>query len=47
MQSEKTRERMKETKKRSDKFNDHGKEGFFKRLFSKKKKKQSKKRRRR
>ena len=45
MQTDKTRERMDETRRKSKEYNDRGRQGFIKKLFSKKKK--HKKRRRR
>ena len=45
MQTEKTKERMTETRRKSDEYNDRGKQNFIKKLFSKKKK--HKKRRKR
>ena len=46
MQTKETQARMRQTRKEANQFNDHGKEPFFKRLFSgsgKKKKKKTKK----
>lgn len=37
MQTPKTKERMKEARKRADQFNNKGKEPFFKRIFKRKK----------
>ncbi len=38
MQTEKTRERMDETKRKSEEYNNRGRQSFIKQLFSKKKK---------
>jgi hypothetical protein len=45
IQTVKTKERMKETKRKSDEYNDRGRENFIQKLFSKKKKRPKRRRR--
>ena len=45
MQTDKTRERMDETRRKSQEYNNRGKKGFFKKLFTKKKKRKKRRRR--
>ena len=47
MQSDQTKERMKQTRKKSKEYNDRGREGFIKKLFNEKKRHIRKKRKRR